>query len=492
MTAHHLSDTPFASLGLADVLLQAIRDAGFEFCTPIQAEALPHGLAGRDVAGQAQTGTGKTAAFLLATFSHLLAHPAAPERKATAPRAVILAPTRELAVQIHKDAEALGRHTGFKLGLVFGGTGYDSQRKMLEAGIDVLIGTPGRIIDYYKQHVFGLESVQVMVLDEADRMFDLGFIKDIRFLLRRMPEPTQRLNMLFSATLSYRVTELAYEHMNNPQFVHIEPDKRTADKVTQVLYHTALDEKIPLLVGLLRHTDPARSLVFINTKDMGERLAVWLRANGFNAAVLSGDVPQPQRLRLLQDFTEGRLPILVATDVAARGLHIPDVSHVFNFDLPQNAEDYVHRIGRTARAGASGDAVSFACERYVFGLPDIEAYIGHKIPTAPVTPELLPTLVTPARSEFPVREERHGRDRGARPDRGGRRDRGERRDSRGRPAPSPEVVSRAPSPRAEAVAEPPERPAREARIEEPRREPPPASKPSVLRRFRTPETPAVG
>ena len=488
MTTHHLSDTPFANLGLADVLLQAIRDAGFEFCTPIQAEALPLALGGRDVAGQAQTGTGKTAAFLLATFSHLLTHPAAAERKATSPRAVILAPTRELAVQIHKDAEVLGRHTGFKLGLVFGGTGYDSQRRMLEAGIDVLIGTPGRIIDYYKQHVFGLESVQVIVLDEADRMFDLGFIKDIRFLLRRMPDPTQRLNMLFSATLSYRVTELAYEHMNNPQFVHIEPDKRTADKVTQVLYHTAMDEKIPLLVGLLRHTDPARSLVFINTKDMGERLAVWLRANGFNAAVLSGDVPQPQRLRLLQDFTEGRLPILVATDVAARGLHIPDVSHVFNFDLPQNAEDYVHRIGRTARAGASGDAVSFACERYVFGLPDIETYIGHKIPTAAVTPELLPTLVTPARSEFPAREDRYGRDRGARPQRGGRRERGERPEGRGRPATAAAGASIA---RAESAAEPAQ-PAREARGEEIRREPPPARKPSVLRRFRTPETPAVG
>ena len=324
------------------------------------------------MAGQAQTGTGKTAAFLLAAFNHLLKYPAAPERKPTSPRVLMLAPTRELAVQIHKDAEVLGRHAGFKLGLVYGGTGYDEQRQMLEAGIDVLIGTPGRIIDYHKQHVFGLDAIQVMVLDEADRMFDLGFIKDIRFLLRRMPPPDQRLNMLFSATLSYRVTELAYEHMNNPQFVRIEPDKRTVDKVTQVLYHVAMEEKISLLVHLLRHMDPARSLVFINTKDMGERLAVWLKKNGFNAEVLSGDVPQTQRLRILRDFTEGKLPILVATDVAARGLHIPDVSHVFNFDLPQNAEDYVHRIGRTARAGASGDAVSFACEKYVFSLPEIE------------------------------------------------------------------------------------------------------------------------
>ncbi|UCH53104.1 MAG: ATP-dependent RNA helicase RhlB [Pseudomonadota bacterium] len=478
MTAHHLSDTPFSSLGLADELLSAIRDTGFEFCTPIQAEALPHALAGRDVAGQAQTGTGKTAAFLLAAFSHLLKHPAPVTRKPTSPRAVMLAPTRELAVQIHKDAETLGKNTGFTLGLVFGGTGYDSQRRMLEAGVDILIGTPGRIIDYYKQHVFGLEAVQVMVLDEADRMFDLGFIRDIRFLLRRMPDPTQRLNMLFSATLAYRVTELAYEHMNNPQFVQIEPDKRTADKVEQVLYHTAMEEKIPLLIGLLRHMDPTRSMVFINTKDMGERLAVWVRANGLNAAVLSGDVPQTQRLRLLQDFTEGRLPILIATDVAARGLHVPEVSHVFNFDLPQNAEDYVHRIGRTARAGASGDAVSFACEKYVFGLPDIETYIGHKIPTAAVTPELLATLIEPAPGDLPTREDRRGRERGG--PRRGRPDGPRPRGGEGRSRSAEPRKAQSPPPSAE---EPP----RLRRVESVS----PAHKPAVGRRVR-PEIPAVG
>ncbi|MBI3574122.1 MAG: DEAD/DEAH box helicase [Gammaproteobacteria bacterium] len=429
---------------------QNVSEAGFEFCTPIQAETLPLALAGQDVAGQAQTGTGKTAAFLLAAFNYLLTH--LPEdRRPTQPRAIMLAPTRELAVQIHKDAVGLGAHTGFRLGLVFGGTGYDTQRRMLEEGVDVLIGTPGRIIDYLKQHVFDLEAVQVMVLDEADRMFDLGFIKDIRFLLRRMPPPDQRLNMLFSATLSYRVTELAYEHMNNPQFVRIEPDKRTVDKVTQVLYHVAMEEKISLLVHLLRHMDPARSLVFINTKDMGERLAVWLKKNGFNAAVLSGDVPQTQRLRILRDFTEGKLPILVATDVAARGLHIPDVSHVFNFDLPQNAEDYVHRIGRTARAGAAGDAVSFACEKYVFSLPEIETYLGHKITTAPVLPEMLPPLEVPSAAELPRRVRRDDH-RGVRP-------RGDRPDSRrpGRPshAARPERAPRQESRPTQPVVAPP-------------------------------------
>jgi len=415
MSEHHLTDISFAGLNLPESLALGVRETGFEFCTPIQAEALPLALAGQDVAGQAQTGTGKTAAFLLAAFNHLLRTPVG-DRRANQPRAIMLAPTRELAVQIHKDAEVLGKHTGFRLGLVFGGTGYDSQRKMLEEGVDVLIGTPGRIIDYFKQHVFDLHAVQVMVLDEADRMFDLGFIKDIRFLLRRMPPPDKRLSMLFSATLSYRVTELAYEHMNNPQFVRIEPDKRTVDKVTQALYHTAVEEKIPLLVHLLRGRDPTRSLVFANTKDAAENIAAWLKGNRLNAEVLSGDVPQTQRLRILHDFMEGRLPVLVATDVAARGLHIPDVSHVFNFDLPQNAEDYVHRIGRTARAGASGDAVSFACERFVFSLPEIEDYLGHKIPTVPISPEMLPKLDPPVKREHRARPGME-RGRGRRPER---------------------------------------------------------------------------
>jgi ATP-dependent RNA helicase RhlB len=469
MSDHHLTDKSFAGLNLPEPLLQGVREAGFEFCTPIQAEALPLALAGQDVAGQAQTGTGKTAAFLLAAFNRLLTQPAE-DRRPTQPRALMLAPTRELAVQIHKDAEVLGKHAGFKLGLVYGGTGYDSQRKMLEEGVDVLIGTPGRIIDYFKQHVFDLNAVQVMVLDEADRMFDLGFIKDIRFLLRRMPPPLKRLSMLFSATLSYRVTELAYEHMNNPQFVSIEPDRRTAEKVTQVLYHTAIEEKLPLLVYLLKHMDPTRSLVFSNTKDMAENIAAMLKGNGINAAVLSGDVPQTQRLRILHDFTEGRLPVLVATDVAARGLHIPDVSHVFNYDLPQNAEDYVHRIGRTARAGASGDAVSFACERFVFGLPDIEAYIGHRIPTQPVLPEMLPTLQPSAKREYHAR---HGAERG----RGGRPGRSSQGGRRGERERRPEHARRRPEEETRAERPPTEKSARDDAVTERRTETRPAPPP---------------
>jgi ATP-dependent RNA helicase RhlB len=446
MSDHHLTELPFSRLNLPEALLAGVHNAGFEFCTPIQAQALPLALAGRDVAGQAQTGTGKTAAFLLATFNYLLTHPAPENRVPTQPRAIILAPTRELAVQIHKDAEVLGAATGYRLNLVFGGTGYDTQRRELEAGVDVLIGTPGRIIDYFKQHVFDLKAIQVMVLDEADRMFDLGFIKDIRFLLRRMPSPVERLNMLFSATLSYRVTELAYEHMNNPEFMRIDADRRTADKVEQVLYHTANDEKVPLLVWLLKHRDPTRSLVFVNTKDMGERLVGWLQANELRAEILSGDVPQKIRLKLLGDFSEGRLPILVATDVAARGLHIPDVSHVFNFDLPQNAEDYVHRIGRTARAGKTGDAVSFACERYVFALPEIEAFLGHKIAVdkfdAAALPALNPPAGRPPRRERNARPERRDRDK----PRGRRGERGHRSDAARAPAPPPAPKPVAPKP----------------------------------------------
>jgi len=292
-------------------------------------------------------------------------------------------------VQIHRDAEVLGRHTGFKHAVVYGGVDYDKQRRQLGEGVDVLIGTPGRLIDYFKQRIFDMKHAQVMVLDEADRMFDLGFIADIRFILRRLPPPERRQSMLFSATLSYRVLELAYEHMNNPELVRIEPDKMTVDRVRQLIYFPAMEEKVPLLIGLLRSFDAHRTMVFVNTKRVAEKLEGYLLANGFKAQALSGDVPQKKRLRFMREFHSGELAVLIATDVASRGLHIPDVSHVFNYDLPQDAADYVHRIGRTARAGAEGDAISFGCEEYAVSLPDIEDYISHKIPVVRVAPELL-------------------------------------------------------------------------------------------------------
>jgi ATP-dependent RNA helicase RhlB len=425
-----VTDISYASLNLPDALFRGIADAGFERCTPIQAGTLPRALAGLDVAGQAQTGTGKTAAFLVAMFAQLLRHPASAEKPLTSPRGFILAPTRELAVQIHRDAELLGQYTGLSLGLAFGGVDYEKQRRTLEAGVDILIGTPGRIIDYYKQHVFDLKHVQVMVLDEADRMFDLGFIADIRYLMRRLPEPSARLSMLFSATLSQRVLELAYEHMNEPELVRIEPEKVTADRVRQTIYYPAMDEKARLLIGLLRKHSATRTIVFVNMKRTAERLEATLRANNIDAEAMSGDVPQNKRLRMLRDFHEGRLPVLIATDVAARGLHIPDVSHVFNYDLPQDAEDYVHRIGRTARAGAAGDAISFGCEDYVQSLPDIEAYIGRKLPVEAVEPDVLAEIVLPPRSEY--ERARGGGPRG-RGGPGGRSDGGPRSGSGGGP-----------------------------------------------------------
>jgi ATP-dependent RNA helicase RhlB len=388
-----------------------ILDAGFEFCTPIQATTLPIALKGKDVAGQAQTGTGKTAAFLIATFEKLLKSNLPVEGKRQ-PRAFMLAPTRELAIQIGNDAELLGKHTNFKVGLAFGGTGYEQQRKAIEDGIDILIGTPGRIIDYFKQGVFKLDKVEVAVLDEADRMFDLGFIKDIRYLLRRLPPPDMRLNMLFSATLSHKVMELAYEHMNEPELIRIEPDKVTVDRVRQAIFFPSNEDKLPLLVGLIREMGQGRIMVFVNMKREAERLEAYFAANGINAAAISGDVPQNKRMRMLLQFQKGEVPVLIGTDVASRGLHIPDVQYVINYDLPQEAEDYVHRIGRTARAGAAGDAVSFGCETYAISLPDIEDYIGHKIPVANYDQALLPELVNP---KFKPRKKTGGRTGGGKP-----------------------------------------------------------------------------
>jgi len=420
MTQTHLTDIRFDTFDLDPRILRGLQDVGFTHCTPIQAKVLPLALPGRDVAGQAQTGTGKTAAFLVTTLQRLVTHEPRPQRRANQPRVLIVAPTRELAVQIHADTVLFNRHTALRLGLVYGGTGYQEQRDTLNAGVDILIGTPGRLIDYYKQRVFDLWAVEVAVIDEADRMFDLGFIRDIRYLLRRMPPPTERLGMLFSATLSYRVTELAYEHMNHPQPVRIQPNRVTADRVSQHCFMVANDEKISLLVGLLRGMGPSRVMVFANTKRATKAIWGYLEGHGLRAAVLSGDVPQKKRLQLLHRFQAGELPILVATDVAARGLHIPNVTHVINYDLPEDAEDYVHRIGRTARAGAAGKAISFVCETYAFCLPDIETFIGAKIAVEPLTAERLGEIdpakcVRTPRRRYPEDKCRgHGRGHGGR------------------------------------------------------------------------------
>ena len=384
-----LTDTFFTNFDLHPLLQQGLDDSGFTRCTPIQEMTLPLALAGRDVAGQAQTGTGKTCAFLVAMMNRLLTTPAVAERKDSDPRALIIAPTRELAIQIDKDAKAIGRHTGLRSALIYGGVDYDKQRQQLKDGCDIIIATPGRLLDYHKQGVFGLNGVEVMVIDEADRMFDLGFIADVRFIFRRLPAREQRQVLLFSATLSHRVLELAYEHMHNAEKLVVESDNVTADKVRQLVYFPAKEEKLPLLLNLLERTAAERSIIFVNTKAAAERVTDRVKRQGYRAGAISGDVPQLKRQKLLQRFQEGQLDILVATDVAARGLHIPAVSHVFNYDLPHDAEDYVHRIGRTARLGAEGDAISFACDLYAMSLPDIETYIGQSIPVASMDADLL-------------------------------------------------------------------------------------------------------
>ncbi len=399
MSDKPLTDLTFSSFDLHPALVAGLESAGFTRCTPIQALTLPVALPGGDVAGQAQTGTGKTLAFLVAVMNRLLIRPALADRKPEDPRALILAPTRELAIQIHKDAVKFGADLGLRFALVYGGVDYDKQRELLQQGVDVIIATPGRLIDYVKQHkVVSLHACEICVLDEADRMFDLGFIKDIRFLLRRMPERGPRQTLLFSATLSHRVLELAYEHMNEPEKLVVETETITAARVRQRIYFPSDEEKQTLLLGLLSRSEGARTMVFVNTKAFVERVARTLERHGYRVGVLSGDVPQKKRESLLNRFQKGQLEILVATDVAARGLHIDGVKYVYNYDLPFDAEDYVHRIGRTARLGEEGDAISFACERYAMSLPDIEAYIEQKIPVEPVTSELLTPLPRAARA----------------------------------------------------------------------------------------------
>ncbi len=369
----------FRELNLPEPVRQGITDAGFTECTPIQADTLPLSLSGKDVAGQAQTGTGKTAAFLVTLFTRLLTQ----ERQGDArqPRALILAPTRELVVQIEQDAQLIGAHCGLSIQAIYGGVDYMLQRNALREGADVIIGTPGRLIDYLKQKVYSLSKIEVLVIDEADRMFDMGFIADLRFILRRLPPFDKRQNMMFSATLNQRVMELAYEFMNVPQKVEATPEQMTAEKVQQVLYHVGRKEKFPLLLGLLRREGMARTMIFVNTKREAEFLFDRLMSNDSPCRVISGDVDQKKRMRILEQFKEGTLPILIATDVASRGLHIDGVSHVINYDLPQDCEDYVHRIGRTARAGADGKAISFADEDGAFSIEAIEEYIKDKIPT---------------------------------------------------------------------------------------------------------------
>ncbi|HFE37201.1 MAG TPA: DEAD/DEAH box helicase [Gammaproteobacteria bacterium] len=383
----HLTQDKFTDYALPAPLQAGINELGYEFCTPIQAKSLPVILNNQNIIGQASTGTGKTATFLIAVINRLLTQ-TSHSKDATKLRALILAPTRELAIQINEEANALIRHCKLSTTLIYGGANYEKQQKSLRQGCDILIGTVGRVIDFYKQGLVNLKTVETLVLDEADRMLDMGFIKDVRYILHKLPRPENRLNLLFSATINFKVKEFAYELMNDPEIISAEQEAGDVN-IEQRAYSVANSEKIPLLVSLLRSPDLSRAIVFANMKVTAEKITAFLQANDVSAQLISGDVPQKKRQKLVKDFGEGKFLALVATDVAARGLHIDAVSHVFNYDLPQDPEDYVHRIGRTGRIGSTGHAISFICESYAFYLPDIEDFVGYKIPMESVSSHML-------------------------------------------------------------------------------------------------------
>lgn len=371
-----LTTTRFEELNIPSEILSGLHENGFEYCTPIQAQVLPISLTGRDVAGQAQTGTGKTIAFLVTIFTRLLHE----KSETSTPSALIVAPTRELALQIHEDAILIGGHTGLTFTQVVGGIDYKKQAEELKRGTDIVICTPGRVIDYLIKGIFNTNGIKIVVIDEADRLFDLGFTKDMRYILRKLPIYEKRQSLLFSATLSHRVLALTYDYMNLPEFISVIPDNSVVEGIEQALFHVGSNEKLPLLLGLLHREDWTSMLIFTNTKADADYLAQKLKGNGFPAEGITGDLPQPKRMRLMERFKGGKTKILVATDVASRGIHVEDISHVINYDLPQDPENYIHRIGRTARAGKSGRAISFACETYVYFLEPIENMMGRPIP----------------------------------------------------------------------------------------------------------------
>jgi len=408
------TDRTFDDIDLPVDIRRAVDDLGFTHLTKVQAEVLPMSLAGRDIVAQAQTGSGKTAAYLLTVFTHFLRVPRSSPPEV--PRALIVAPTRELAVQIAHDSEGLGHHAGIRTHVVFGGLDYRKQREILERGTDLLIGTPGRLIDYHKKGSYSLKQSEMVVIDECDRLFDMGFADDLRWLLRRMPHPQKRQSLMFTATLSQRVMTLGWRQMNDPAEVVVSAEQLTPDSIHQALYHVATREKLSLLLGLLEREGSSRTMIFVNTKHQAKRLVDDLRRHGYSARGLTGNVVQTKRLRVLDEFRDGKLPILVATDVASRGLHIEGVSHVINYDLPQDPEDYVHRIGRTARVGAEGKAITLACEDYVYSLDAIQRYVGYELPTDFADDELY-AEVRPRDRRPPSREPHRGRSARTRTDR---------------------------------------------------------------------------
>ena len=396
--------TRFQDMNLPEAVFHAIADLNFQYCTPIQAEILPLTLAGKDMAGKAQTGTGKTAAFLLGILTRFIKNrQEAP--KPGAPRALILAPTRELAMQIRDDAEKLSKYTPFKTIAIYGGIDYDKQRRMLEEPVDIIVATPGRLIDFASQNVINLREVEVLVIDEADRMLDMGFIPDVRKIVYKTPPKENRQTLLFSATLDDEVMRLASAWMVDPGKIEIAQDNASTKLIDQQVYIVTDDQKFPLLYNILKkEVVEGTALIFTNRRDQAERLCDALYRYGIDSEMLSGAVAQNKRQRILSDFKDGRCKLVVATDVAGRGIHVDDITHVINFNIPSQPDDYVHRIGRTGRAGKKGISVTFACEMESFELPAIEELIGKRLSCIHPEPDML-LLPAPIR-KAPYRESR--------------------------------------------------------------------------------------
>lgn len=370
----------FHDLDLSVEIMHAVFDLGFTYCTPIQAEILPDTLTGKDAYGQAQTGTGKTAAFLISALKHICDAKDLKKRKKGTPKVLILAPTRELVLQIAQEAEQLAKYLSVSIIKIFGGMDYEKQRRQLSnQPVDIVVATPGRLLDFNRRKDVDLKKIEILVIDEADRMLDMGFIPDVRKIVYSTPHKSHRQTMLFSATLTKAVERLSDQWTRNPVSVRIEPEQVAVDSIEQKIYVVTGDEKFALLYNIITKQNLDRILVFCNRRDETRRLAEMLNNYRINCAILSGEIPQKKRIRTLETFKSGRIRVLVATDVAGRGIHIENMSHVINFTLPQDPEDYVHRIGRTGRAGARGTSVSFACEDDGFYIPAIEEFIGHKL-----------------------------------------------------------------------------------------------------------------
>ncbi|MGI5172480.1 DEAD/DEAH box helicase [Treponema sp. OMZ 840] len=367
----------FSELNLDTALMEGIQKAGYVTCTPVQERVLTGAFEGADLYVQSQTGTGKTAAYLITVIQQMLANP-----KMTGKKALVMVPTRELTVQVEEEAKNLLSATKLKAASFYGGVGYTKQTALLKKGVDIIIGTPGRLIDLQESGIMDLSTVGFLVVDEADRMFDMGFYPDLRKLIKVLPKTEERQTMLFSATLNTYVKNLAWEYTDNAQEITIEAEHITVDEIDQMLLHVSSDDKIKLLLGILKKEKAESVLIFCNTKRSCEVIAKRLGLNGIESEFIIGDLPQSKRLQVLNSFKSGSLTCLVATDVAARGIDVNDLAMVINFDLPNEAENYVHRIGRTARAGKSGKAYTFCSEQDVYNLPAIERYLGNPIPSS--------------------------------------------------------------------------------------------------------------